>query len=252
MQTIFHQQFLEGVIEPNKKPFDTVAKNYWLKVYRFKSKSLYTKSKGIIAIDHCLDETYHRRLAECKLPHITNEDIADVIQERNENDQFPISFITDEDCTEIDPTFVINNDWKPTIINTDEDDEETKLAKSDQQAIIDYTYDLLTNETTKMNSIKMILCGSPGVGKTYLLNLLCCLLRSKGHTEAVFTCISSSRARDIKGTYLHQLFRFGEINSFFYNTALGWYNANKSVEFCTVKMWKTIEKDPIYRMKLMR
>lgn len=215
--------------------FDQIGREFWMKEFRFISNTLYRKSLFITELDHLFEKIISGCIDHVPVPPITNE-AADRLGEELEGDNIP--FFSEDLGRRFDVNFEINEEWKPNLPVPDDASEEITNAIRDQQAIIDYTHGHLTSEATKMMALRILLCGSPGVGKSYLLNALATLLLSKGVKEITFTCLSSNRAKDINGLYLHQLMKLGN------------YLPNSDINFSIAKIWTGLQHNPVYLNKL--
>lgn len=113
------------------------------------------------------------------VPALTNE-AANLEGEALEHDN-TIPFFTSEIATTIDPTFEQSEEWRRELIIPDGATEEVRNSILDQRAVLEYIIGHLTTEHTKGMALRLLFCGSPGVGKSHLLNSVALLLLSKGN-----------------------------------------------------------------------
>lgn len=187
--------------------FDDIGRKFWMQEYRFMCNTLYRKSKYIEVLEKLFIEVSNGTAHHCRLPPLLNAEADAVGIERALEDDF--RFFTDEDALIIDPAFEHGQLYIPTVALLDDDDTERMSCKEDQKLVLAHLIDIISNDATSETAIRMILCGPPGCGKSYLMGLIACLMLSKGITEIMFTCVASSRAKDLGGMYLHQLLNMG-------------------------------------------
>lgn len=233
-------------------PFDAIGRRFWMEEQRYLSGSLHAKSQMIIKWDEMFQKIRDGTILHLATPIHLNQDL-DAEAERLVNDeQDAITYLSRERATALFEGFEISEDWKPIMTPDPNDDQETRNGKMDQQSIINNVYEHLTSENSRHIAKRILISGAPGVGKSYLMDALGCLFKSKGINESVFTCIASTRAADLGGEYFHKLFKLGRTKNTKFCNESGATHDRNDLEFIITNTWSKLKRKPFYLANLRK